>query len=1084
MINVLAALLRDTSPQIIKRVIQSCSSIYRNTLAWMITLADISDTTERAWNTLCIMKGEILDMIDHDNEGIRTNAIKFLEGAVILQTYADKDSMKRENDFSLENIPYTVKLIRRRKLEDEAMNIFDVLLKFHSATHISSVNLIACTGTLCIIAKMRPRLMAPVIEAMKNVLSNLPPTLTDSQVSSVRKHFKMQLINILKQPSAYEYQSTITMLLQDLGASNQEISRSIPKLTKHEQHIRAKRALENATAAAAAKRIKLERDAKEKPTAVPIKRQMEIDYDEIEEQIRKSNRINEQFLTDHLKSIDTAVELVMLSMIQLPNEFPASFAKNYTSIVNLTHAQTIEKISQNLAVMMTDKRIGPGATAITKEPPMRVKVSLEEEKSIILSMRKEPPPVLTMEIDETADGGDRNDGSGGGGGEGADGGGDDDTITSRKEEATKKLRENMERSKSGVEQQQQQNSLQRMKQQRTKTLKFQEITKPLSRIAKEKFLADSVGRVLRAERQAIVGGVALQRRKVLTVLAATFTNSVRETIIKFILADIKNRLDLAFTWLYEEYSLLQGFTRHSYIKTEQKPDFAYNKLLGELITSLIDNQSTVGHDNEKILRKIYMEAPIISDEAFDHLVMMCELADLSDCAMELLKDLAILRPPKRTKFVDTLLKYTVHDNVVIREKANANVFLLYAEHKIMVDKIEEHSLKWLQYLEKTEPPAEMFSIEYGRSEAIPMWNEQLAKVCLSLFFNLLPHHEQLVQKLCSVYIGTTSEMKRIILRAIEMPIKKMGAESVEILNLIETCPKGSETLITRIIYILTEKTAPHPELVKYVRELYQTKVSDVRLLIPVINGLSKQEIIAALPKLLKLNPAVVKEVFTRLLGLGKDIDPKSLAMSASELLVALHTLDTTKVELKFVVKATSLCLAEKDCFTQDILAIVLQQLIEITPLPTLVMRTIIQSLTLYPKLSGFVTNLLQRLIPKQVWKQKVVWDGYLKCCQRLKPNSLPVLMTLPPPQLIEALNTCPDLRQPMIDHANGIIETQGGSVSKITMDILLGNNLDLFITVRIFSSGFIAVLLFMFFYFVNIGNYWFSGIWLHFTAKY
>lgn len=54
--------------------------------------------------------------------------------------------------------------------------------------------------------------------------------------------------------------------------------------------------------------------------------------------------------------------------------------------------------------------------------------------------------------------------------------------------------------------------------------------------------------------------------------------------------------------------------------------------------------------------------------------------------------------------------------------------------------------------------------------------------------------------------------------------------------------------------------APSAELVARVRELYQTRVSDVRFLIPVLNGLTKKEVIAALPKLIKLNPIVVKEV--------------------------------------------------------------------------------------------------------------------------------------------------------------------------------------------------------------------------------
>lgn len=44
----------------------------------------------------------------------------------------------------------------------------------------------------------------------------------------------------------------------------------------------------------------------------------------------------------------------------------------------------------------------------------------------------------------------------------------------------------------------------------------------------------------------------------------------------------------------------------------------------------------------------------------------------------------------------------------------------------------------------------------------------------------------------------------------------------------------------------------------------------------------------------------------------------------------------------------------------------MQRLMEQTPLPTLLMRTVIQSLSMYPRLIGFVLNILQRLIVKQV----------------------------------------------------------------------------------------------------------------------
>lgn len=67
-------------------------------------------------------------MIDHDNDGIRTNAIKCLESIVLLQTHKDKDfgdnnqnKQAGQAEFSLDDVPLTLKVARRRKLEEEAM---------------------------------------------------------------------------------------------------------------------------------------------------------------------------------------------------------------------------------------------------------------------------------------------------------------------------------------------------------------------------------------------------------------------------------------------------------------------------------------------------------------------------------------------------------------------------------------------------------------------------------------------------------------------------------------------------------------------------------------------------------------------------------------------------------------------------------------------------------------------------------------------------------------------------------------------------------------------------------------------------
>lgn len=54
---VLASLLRDESPQVIKRVIQGCSFVYKNTLKHLCSpTTEITDDLEQTWSNLCMIK--------------------------------------------------------------------------------------------------------------------------------------------------------------------------------------------------------------------------------------------------------------------------------------------------------------------------------------------------------------------------------------------------------------------------------------------------------------------------------------------------------------------------------------------------------------------------------------------------------------------------------------------------------------------------------------------------------------------------------------------------------------------------------------------------------------------------------------------------------------------------------------------------------------------------------------------------------------------------------------------------------------------------------------------------------------------
>ncbi|XP_017301077.1 symplekin [Diaphorina citri] len=169
-------------------------------------------------------------------------------------------------------------------------------------------------------------------------------------------------------------------------------------------------------------------------------------------------------------------------------------------------------------------------------------------------------------------------------------------------------------------------------------------------------------------------------------------------------------------------------------------------------------------------------------------------------------------------------------------------------------------------------------------------------------------------------------------------------------------------------------------------------------------------------------------------------------------MISLHTIDGAKVDLKYVIKATSLCFSETAIYTQEVLALVLQNLIEVNPLPTLFMRTVIQSLSHFPRLIGFIMNILQRLILKQVWEQKTVWEGFIKCCQRTVPNSYQVILQLPPKQLADLFSKCPELKNPLLDHVLSFTENQRSHIPQGVMDVLYGDVNPIYETLHIKSE--------------------------------
>ena len=338
----------------------------------------------------------------------------------------------------------------------------------------------------------------------------------------------------------------------------------------------------------------------------------------------------------------------------------------------------------------------------------------------------------------------------------------------------------------------------------------------------------AIQRILKSDKAAQTEGLKDVRMKIITSLAASYSKDVQSVLLHFILEDVQGRIDLAFGWLYEEYCIYQGFNRNSSLFNRTPGEISkYNDILCSLLNGVNYRSEVSRVDRDIALRRLYLESPIITSDAISLLKQFCMEQGRALQGVSLMKDLVLKRPVKQLNFLNSILEFCSHEDHGVREIALSTVLSLY-ERGELGSIIEEYSVMFLKFLPLARPPDMLFGADKGRPSIVTTWNEDIIKVCLNLYLALLPKCQKLLGNLADVYVGSSGDTKRVILRIIEEPIREIGMESTELLALVENCPKGSETLITRIIHILTEKTIPSKELVDKVRELYAHRVADVR----------------------------------------------------------------------------------------------------------------------------------------------------------------------------------------------------------------------------------------------------------------
>ena len=283
---------------------------------------------------------EVQALLTHDNDGIRTQSVRAIESFCALPNEC-------------------------RPLVESAKESIKNFLK---EPHITSGNIVTGLMSLSRLAKSDNSYLSFMVTQYESIHSNLPPTLSVTQVQNVRKIVKIQLLDILRTvPGAQPFHSNIyqasfqndisspafdlpifldiirklVQLLSDFNVSKKEFEAAIQAASKDKNESKSEKR----------KRPKDSRkDDDDKPSSKRAKsgNEPKSENDRIDE---LSKQLQPQL------TIDNVIELVIRSMNMLPERMPASFSATYTPI----ESAGTEPQKEHLARMLASQMVAAGS---------------------------------------------------------------------------------------------------------------------------------------------------------------------------------------------------------------------------------------------------------------------------------------------------------------------------------------------------------------------------------------------------------------------------------------------------------------------------------------------------------------------------------------------------------------------------------------------------------------------------------------------------------------------------------------------------------------------------------------------------
>lgn len=217
---------QQEDPTVVKSVVQTATSIYPHVFRWIINNAYDIPT----WERMLAIKSRILRIWETSTPGVRVCCIKFAQRVVLVQTKGPDANAKHGDpeEVSLTVISPNNAVLDPKNLEAEASGLLDRVLSVFQDNTCDAVPVNATLNSLSTLIRARPQLSNKILNVilnfnpLKEATSNMTPR-TRVAIKSMEKTTRQLLIHIIKRDQRHPLIGRIHQYLDRIIKAKSEI---------------------------------------------------------------------------------------------------------------------------------------------------------------------------------------------------------------------------------------------------------------------------------------------------------------------------------------------------------------------------------------------------------------------------------------------------------------------------------------------------------------------------------------------------------------------------------------------------------------------------------------------------------------------------------------------------------------------------------------------------------------------------------------------------------------------------------------------------------------------------------------------